>query len=95
MPSNEIDGWLPPLTESGRANVPSLKFPTVSNAPSDDTQALRDPVAATTEVLFVLQSLVPLSAPGSGVPMTPACHSAFDGSETHRSSCLCGHAAGL
>ena len=28
----------------------------------------------------MLQSVVPLSGPGSGVPATAACHSAFDGS---------------
>ena len=29
---------------------------------------------------MLLQSVVPLSAPGSGVPITAACHSAFEGS---------------
>jgi hypothetical protein len=31
-------------------------------------------------VEVVLQSVVPLSGPRSGVPITAACHSAFDGS---------------
>ena len=52
----------------------------MSKAPSDDTQLLREPVATTVNVLRVLQSVVPLSGPGSGVPATAACHSAFDGS---------------
>ena len=52
----------------------------MSKAPRADTQPLRDPVAATANVLAVLQSVVPLSGPGSGVPVTAACHSAFDGS---------------
>ena len=31
-------------------------------------------------MLAVLQSVVPLSGPGSGVPFAPTCHSAFVGS---------------
>ena len=60
----------------------SSRFPTMSNAPRADLQPLRDPVATTPWALFVLQSGVPLSGavPGSGVPGTAACHSAFDGS---------------
>jgi hypothetical protein len=52
----------------------------MSKAPSDDTQLLRDPVGTLVNALAVLQSVVPLSGPGSGVPATAACHSAFDGS---------------
>ena len=52
----------------------------MSKAPRADTQPLRDPVATATNALAVLQSVVPLSGPGSGVPVTAACHSAFDGS---------------
>ena len=52
----------------------------MSNAPRDETQPLRDPVATGENVLLVLQSVVPLSGPGSGVPATAACHSALDGS---------------
>ena len=58
----------------------SSRFPTMSKAPSVDTQLLRDPVATVVNTLCVLQSVVPLSGPGSGVPTTAACHSAFDGS---------------
>jgi len=36
--------------------------------------------ATTAPAVAVLQSVVPLSPPGSGVPITAACHSAFDGS---------------
>ena len=46
----------------------------------DETQLLRDPVSTTDIVLFVLQSVVPLSGPGSGVPTTAASHSALKGS---------------
>ena len=52
----------------------------MSKAPSDETQLLRDPVSTASIALSVLQSVVPLSGPGSGVPATAACHSAFDGS---------------
>ena len=51
----------------------------MSKAPRDDTQLARDPVRATANVLAVLQSVEPLSGPGSGVPATAACHSALDG----------------
>ena len=51
----------------------------MSKAPRDDTQALRDPVRDTANVFPVLHSVKPLSPPGSGVPATAACHSAFDG----------------
>jgi hypothetical protein len=49
----------------------------MSYAPKSDTQLLRDPVDATTNVFPTLQSVVPLSPPGSGVPVTPTCHSAL------------------
>src|SRR5262245_36072923 len=58
----------------------SITFPTMSNAPSADLQLVREPVLTRVKPRFVLQSVVPLSGPGSGVPMTAACHSAFDGS---------------
>jgi hypothetical protein len=51
----------------------------MSKAPRAETQPLREPVGAEEE-LPVLQTVVPLSGPGSGVPITAACHSAFDGS---------------
>ncbi len=51
----------------------------MSNAPRVETQALREPVSVATSRLSVLQSVVPLSGPGFGVPVTAACHSAFDG----------------
>src|SRR5262249_32991986 len=52
----------------------------MSNAPRADLQALRDPAGIAANALAVLQSVVPSSDPGSGVPVTAACHSAFDGS---------------
>ena len=50
----------------------------MSKAPRADLQLLRDPVRDA-EPIALLQSVVPLSGPGSGVPATAACHSAFDG----------------
>ena len=51
----------------------------MSKAPSTDTQlAARSGGHRRTRRL--LQSVVPLSGPGSGVPITADCHSAFDGS---------------
>jgi hypothetical protein len=58
----------------------SNRLPTMSKVTRDETQLLRDPVRTADIVLFVLQSVVPLSGPGSGVPATAACHSALDGS---------------
>src|SRR5262249_14978722 len=58
----------------------SERLPTMSKAPSVDVQLLRDPVLTAANTLPVLQSVVLLSGPGSGVPSTAACHSAFDGS---------------
>jgi hypothetical protein len=51
----------------------------MSKAPRAETQLLREPVRVAANALFVLQSVVPLSGPGSGVPTTAPCHSAFDG----------------
>ena len=75
---------VPHVTDRGTQSAThSKRLPTMSNAPRADLQLLRDPVGATASVLLVLQSVVPLSGfglPGSGVPATAACHSAFDGS---------------
>src|SRR5262245_54505148 len=57
----------------------SITFPTMSTTPTADTQRLRDPVGIRIP-LAVLQVVAPSSGPGSGVPATAACHSAFDGS---------------
>src|SRR5215468_2486737 len=48
----------------------SIIFPTMSKAPKADTQLLREPVLTTVPAELVLQSVVPLSGPGSGVPVT-------------------------
>jgi hypothetical protein len=66
----------------------------MSNAPRDDLQALRDPAGIAANALAVLQSVVPSSDPGSGVPVTAACHSAFDGSrlpELSHAACAWNH----
>jgi hypothetical protein len=62
----------------------------MSNAPRADTQALRAPVLSTVNVPPVLQSVLPSSGPGSGVPLAPTCHSALVGSrfpELAQASC--------
>src|SRR5262245_34184184 len=60
----------------------SATLPTISKAPRAETQPLRAPVGVvnvgTTPTL--LQSVVPLSGPGSGVPFAATCHSALVGS---------------
>src|SRR5574341_412812 len=57
----------------------SATLPTMSKAPRADTQLLRVPVRDSPSPAL-LQSVVPLSGPGSGVPFAPTCHSALVGS---------------
>src|SRR5262245_42088226 len=62
----------------------SARLPTMSKAPRDETQPLRPPVSVTDPLppsftSAVLQSVVPLSGPGSWVPLAATCHSAFVG----------------
>src|SRR5262249_59505056 len=65
----------PPVDRGTQSATHSKRLPTMSKAPRDDTQLARDPVRATASVLAVLQSVEPLSGPGSGVPATSPCHS--------------------
>jgi len=61
----------------------SMTLPTISHAPQSDSQSLRDPVSAAENMALVslmLQSVVPLLVPGSGVPKAASCHSALVGS---------------
>src|SRR5262245_54577986 len=65
--------------ESGTQSAThSARLPTMSKAPRADTQLLREPEGATVPVAL-LQSVVPLSCPGSGLPFAPVCHSVFVG----------------
>src|SRR5215470_15215009 len=57
----------------------SATLPTMSKAPLADTQSPRVPVSDKSSPA-VLQSVVPSSGPGSGVPFAATCHSAFVGS---------------
>src|SRR5580765_3482372 len=57
----------------------SYRLPTMSKAPRAETQSLRAPVRDR-PLLAVLQSVVPLSGPGSCVPFAATCHSALVGS---------------
>src|SRR5262245_54815721 len=57
----------------------SATLPTMSKAPLADTQSRRVPVSDRSSPA-VLQSLVPSSGPGSGVPFAATCHSALFGS---------------
>src|SRR5215470_1520451 len=58
----------------------SARLPTMSKAPRVDTQLVRAPVRDAEPSLSVLQSVDPLSGPGSGDPFAPTCHSALVGS---------------
>src|SRR5262249_33946706 len=71
----------PQSTDCGTQSAThSNRLPTMSNAPRADTQALREPVGVGSNAFAVLQSARPSSGPGSGVPATATCHSAFVGS---------------
>src|SRR5262245_53656611 len=73
----------------------SARLPAMSKAPRADTHRLREPVRdAWTPSL--LQSVGPLSGPGSGVPFAPNCHSALVGSRLPalaHASCAWNHVA--
>src|SRR5574342_729921 len=64
----------------------SQRLPTMSKAPTSETQLLREPVGTTASTpspppFFVLQSADPATdSPGSGVPRAAACHSWLVGS---------------
>jgi len=69
----------------------------MSKAPRADTQLAREPVSDT-EPPSLLQSVVPLSGPGSSVPATAACHSAFEGSRLRafsQAACAWNHVTNL
>src|SRR5437588_1863024 len=51
----------------------SARLPTMSKAPRADLQLVRAPVRDGPPSLAVLQSVVPSSGPGSGVPFAPTC----------------------
>ena len=57
---------------------PSWPFPP-QHLPLQQPQPLAGLLAKPGMSGHVLQSVVPLSGPGSGVPVTPTCHSAFVG----------------
>src|SRR5262245_13914881 len=84
-PARHIRSSLPPsqlvhTVESGdQSATHSSRLPAMSKAPRAEMQAAAEPVRDTTFVAL-LQSVVPLSGPGSGVPSAPTCHSALDGS---------------
>src|SRR5262245_15398030 len=68
------------VAESPQSATHSRTLPTMSKAPVSDTQRLREPVATLAPAVMMLQSLVPLSVPESGVPSAAICHSWFVGS---------------
>ena len=49
----------------------------MSNTPQLDLQFARDPVFTGWSAVEMLQSVVPLSVPGSGVPAAARCHSSL------------------
>src|SRR5262245_47791022 len=86
-PARHISSSLKPpqpgqLVEAGTQSAThSARLPTMSKAPRAETQLLRAPVGDRPGPSpEMLQSVVPLSGPGSGVPFAPTCHSALVGS---------------
>src|SRR5207249_3779042 len=62
---------------SAQSATHSQTFPTMSNTPQLDLQFDREPVFTGLPAVEMLQSVVPLSVPGSGVPAAARCHSSF------------------
>jgi hypothetical protein len=54
-----------------------MTFPTMSKTPQLDLQLEREPVLTESPTVEMLQSVVPLSVPGSGVPAAAPCHPWF------------------
>jgi DNA-binding winged helix-turn-helix (wHTH) protein len=76
------------FARSAQSSTHSFTFPTMSNTPQLDLQVAREPVFTASKTFPVLQSDVPLSVPGSGVPAAARCHSPFLPDSTGR----CSHA---
>src|SRR5262245_24611506 len=64
------------LDRSFQSATHSATLPTMSKWPVSETQPAREPVGSTSSA-SMLQSLEPLSTPGSGVPSAAICHSWF------------------
>src|SRR5262249_8526232 len=62
---------------SAQSATHSATFPTMSKTPQFDLQLDREPVLTASSTLLTLQSVVPSSVPGSGVPAAAPCHSRF------------------
>src|SRR5437016_307179 len=71
------DQFVQPSARSPHSSTHSHTFPTMSNAPQLDLQLLREPVFTGLPAAEMVQSVVPLSVPGSGVPAAASCHSRF------------------
>src|SRR5262249_51762330 len=62
---------------SAQSATHSATFPTMSKTPQLDLQLDREPAFTASRTLTTLQSVVPSSVPGSGVPAAAPCHSRF------------------
>jgi hypothetical protein len=65
------------VARSAQSATHSFTFPTMSKTPQLDLQLEREPVFTASPAAEMLQSVVPLSVPGSGVPAAAPCHSRF------------------
>src|SRR5437764_10716812 len=74
---------------SAQSATHSATFPTMSNTPQLDLQFDREPVFTGLPAAEMLQSVVPLSVPGSGVPAAASCHSRFVASRVPASRHAC------
>ena len=63
------------LAKSVQSATHSAVLPTMSKTPQLDLQFDRDPVFTRSPAALMLQSVLPLSVPGSGVPAAASCHS--------------------
>src|SRR5438094_112869 len=77
MPVCVVQSVHPTVARSAQSATHSSTFPTMSNTPQLDLQFDREPVFTGLPAAEMLQSVVPLSVPGSGVPAAASCHSRF------------------
>src|SRR5262249_50521636 len=76
-PNAVVASVQPLVFRSAQSATHSSTLPTMSNTPHADLQLDREPVGDGANVLPTLQSVEPLSVPGSGVLAAAPCHSRF------------------
>src|SRR5881628_2803297 len=74
---------------SAQSATHSLTFPTMSKTPQLDLHFEREPVFTGLPAVEILQSVLPSSVPGSGVPAAARCHSSLRASRLPETAHAC------